>query len=605
MKNILAYLIICTITTVSGGTVKEPTVLHDTGSADHNTVTHLLQLVTQCVDDENSTYGVLYPSVLYLCLETMSCIGSCGNSLSMGRDDPVKVCSCDFLCKLYGDCCDDFDHMCPSEALKLNHRLEQLIFANKTFECVNGVQMVTQCAAGQSPSTHDRSNITDYLTRSLTVTHVGSGITYFNQSIYECNLDPEIHLQPESNTGGGQNDDQCVGCILQPDGPRLQPDGSRLQPDGSKLQPDGSIPQPDGSRPQPDGSRLKIRHDELLDGRTALRWRRKYTSKQMFDVSHLAMYLETGQAPPEFKEKLADVPPEEVLLRRCVVSSMVTCGKCAQDVKTHNFEQQCTDLAHDNGSNASTENAFGTLDYTVNLKTDLCNVYHNQDLKGSWYHDFDFQAVLDLNSQASFVVGGSLRSSSGWSRYQCYPSELTQDCEIEGTCLSYELYSTDRNKCEGVEYILISVEYGLSLPLEHSNIAQSKANIKSMLREQPFLTFQDIEGFGHNDGLMIIIEKPRLNFNSFLWTQNNPRNGFAFAIDRSLTEFGEWGNVVRLNATFEVCSWLDKLHIDPLKMMCDILHPPKSSSPTITSPPSDFGTLTICVIILITCFRNN
>ena len=193
-------------------------------------------------------------------LET-SCKGFCGSGqvLSGVQRPGRKYCSCDAMCLVYKDCCEDFKDECPHEASFLG-RVKSLVTSEVKCVPVNedlSATVISSCSS-QVTAHVDEYNGNDTgidmikmsdkeLTSTVLVTDPVTSITFANEDVYlRCNY---------------------------------------LVPTGIERM---------------------------------IKWRKEYRSKDVgVDVADLEQFLTNGTSSRGFLENIYDVPPRNIPIRMC------------------------------------------------------------------------------------------------------------------------------------------------------------------------------------------------------------------------------------------------------------------------------------------------
>ena len=152
------------------------------------------------------------------CSSPLSCAGRCG----LGRLDyrvidghrsfhptqeliPLRLCSCDYLCGAYQDCCHDFYNECPSERSKFIKSYEQYLL-KATHSCINGYKVFKDFPQETMLHTYSRLSPLELKKlrnhrfaendplESLPVSDAKTGISYLNRKVMMNSLNPKREL---------------------------------------------------------------------------------------------------------------------------------------------------------------------------------------------------------------------------------------------------------------------------------------------------------------------------------------------------------------------------------------------------------------------------
>ena len=119
-----------------------------------------------------------------LCKHSISCEGACGFRGDEAEMSLFRLCSCDRMCLLYGDCCADFFEKCPVQS-NLSRGLDAL---KADVECVDGYMIIQRCTHAHTSISFEDYVVSDKVLESLPVTDLLSGITYKNRKTYICSM---------------------------------------------------------------------------------------------------------------------------------------------------------------------------------------------------------------------------------------------------------------------------------------------------------------------------------------------------------------------------------------------------------------------------------
>ena len=143
-----------------------------------NDVHHEFEPLTASLHDVTNTCPMSEPSIEEICTAHASCRGGCGQAMDLTTKK--RLCSCDYLCLLYNDCCFDFTSECPDDA---NESEFVNSLHNKHFTCVDGYQLVESCTQTNQTTRQIEVDLKLQQTFPLPVTDIYDRVTYRNESI--------------------------------------------------------------------------------------------------------------------------------------------------------------------------------------------------------------------------------------------------------------------------------------------------------------------------------------------------------------------------------------------------------------------------------------
>ena len=383
------------------------------------------------------------------CESQFTCEDKCGVGLkSRGGRSKSRVCACDVLCLVYGDCCDDVTDKCPSIVSRWQMSPLKRLSSSIT-GCVNGYAVVSSCpvdleTSGNSNDEYENfphsRNYTEETFRNLTeedrpyskkaiikteqeieaqqrlnysvslatdwkhqmaVTDTKDGVTYINMSVYLCN-----------NVG-------------------------------------------------------------IVNKNNLIVWAPVYISRRPIENKDVVDYFVHGNVSKKFTDKLKMTPPRKLSPRQCLSTDVsVLCRNLCGTLDV-NFSRACAsrsvravgsdlwenvftyeDLNTTNRRSNSSESRlmFTQLGTTPSLSTCLLTFPSSRGFS-------DFYVLFDLEEKSLKFLNEQL-TIDGWNFIRCSSTSVeTGGCDLEFSCLKNQIY---KEECIEVSQLMVDIRFELS-----------------------------------------------------------------------------------------------------------------------------------------------
>ena len=334
------------------------------------TMAAVLLMANVCVSQNlSSEYCSVVSSLLEdTCVKETSCQDACGSGLSRlnslsypGR----RYCSCDYMCPVYRDCCQDFEDKCPEERLKLCGRpVRRLVSAELKCVYVRGVDTdmdvavvvscpdVDQVKTSRSGDEADvGDNNTPGETQRLRNPRVHGRLKSTHRHISsrptdDCEIDETVVKNTADSAEHAQK--RLSQKILVTD---VEEDITYLNEEVFRCNNPGESTE----------TRLKV-------------WNKQYLSNYRLNATELRSFMADGSSSEEFQRRIFDVPAPDTQVRLCRpnLKFRARCGQDEQETVSRRicehdvidaFENKCLAAQQDQSVNHSDNKSDTTTIY--------------------------------------------------------------------------------------------------------------------------------------------------------------------------------------------------------------------------------------------------